>query len=293
MALHRRTLALHLALSPGMGGRRVVRVLARNAVRELEPEEFLRLSPEALREEYGLPAPSAAAILDPARLTATRELESRLEAKGVRLVTAADAHFPNMVERFDPRHPGCLFLYGNLALLERPTFCVLASRGTTPDQSDDIERLTEEGVLGGEVPVCGHDRPEYRRAALVSLRWGAPRILAFDRGLFTVLGEDLREEPFRAARLWRYEFDPLTDLAISPFRPDAGFVGVNNQVRDRLVGALSRRLDFVNVAPGGGMAGILRLALADGRPVRVRDDVTDARAWYAAGAGRLDATAEL
>ncbi len=83
--------------------------------------------------------------------------------------------------------------------------------------------------------MTGHDRPEYQRSAVVPLRWGSPRLLCLDRGLFRVLGEDLRSEAFRAARLWRYEFDASTDLVVSPFRPDSEFIGVNNKVRDRLV----------------------------------------------------------
>ena len=117
--------------------------------------------------------------------------------------------------------------------------------------------------------MTGHDRPEYQRSAVVPLRWGAPRILCLDRGLFQVLGDDLKNEAFRAARLWRYEFDPSTDLVISPFRPESGFIGVNNQVRDRLVASLSHRLTFVNVRPDGNMEKLARTAEKAGRQVTV------------------------
>jgi len=139
---------------------------------------------------------------------------------------------------------GVLFLYGNAKLFEAKTFCVLSSRNSLPADLNLIEKLTEEGVLEGQVLVTGHDRPEYQRSAVVPLRWGSPRILCLDRGLFNVLGPDLKQEAFRAARLWRYEFDPRTDLVACPFKPDAHFVNPNNKVRDRLVGCLSRRLDF-------------------------------------------------
>jgi DNA processing protein len=87
--------------------------------------------------------------------------------------------------------------------------------------------------------------------------------------MYEVLGPDLKSEAFRAARLWRYEFDPKTDLVVSPFRPSAGFHGVNNQVRDRLVAGLSRRIDLVNVAPKGNMERIGKMALKCQRPLRV------------------------
>lgn len=291
MNLGRRTFALLLAMSPGFGGRSVTRVLARNDLLSRSPEEFLRLSPEAYREEYRLSKKAIASLSgDPKALVDwVLGMEARLMGLGVSLVTTADAHYPSIVEEMDPDPPGVLFLYGNSRLLESPTFCILASRNTLPSDLDLIETLTEAAVLNAEVLVTGHDRPEYQRSAVVPLRWGSPRILCLDRGLFQVLGEDLKSEAFRAARLWRYEFDPRTDLVVSPFRPEAGFIGVNNRVRDRLVGCLSRRLDFVNIAEGGNMETIAKLALKAGRPVRVSDRILGYRQFIVQGATALDA----
>jgi DNA processing protein len=289
--IDRRTFALLLAMTPGIGGRTVLRVLTRNDLLGRDPREFLALSPEALKEEYRLSAKSIQGLSgDRVELLKNLQtLEARLSGLGVTLVTAADAHYPSLIEEMDPNPPGVLFLYGNLKLLEAQTFGVLGSRNTLPADLELIERLTEEGVLNAEVLVTGHDRPEYQRSAVVPLRWGAPRILCLDRGLFKVLGEDLRDEAFRAARLWRYEFDPRTDLVVSPFRPHADFIGVNNRVRDRLVACLSRRLDFVNVAEGGNMDALLRLALRAGRPVRVSDRLVGYRRYVAEGAVAIKA----
>jgi DNA processing protein len=278
-------------MTPGVGGRSITRILARNSLLSRSPEEFLSLAPEALREEYRLSVKSAQALtVDPEKLkTSISTLETRLNALGVTLVTGADAHFPTLIEEMDPDPPGILFLYGNTRLLEAKTFCVLSSRNARPADLDLIERLTEEGVLSSEVLVTGHDRPEYQRSAVVPLRWGSPRVLCLDRGMFKVLGEDLKDEAFRAARLWRYQFDPQTDLVVSPFRPDADFIGVNNKVRDRLVASLSRRLDFVHVAEGGNMNSLARLALKAGRPVRVSDRILGYREWLTLGATEVQA----
>lgn len=235
--------------------------------------EFLGLSAEALREEYGLSDKAAAALSAP-RAAAVEEagkLFERINRLGVTMVTPADAHYPTRLEAFDPDPPGVLFLYGNVKLLNAPTFAVLGSRRTSAAALNQLEALAEEAVLAGEVLVAGHDTPEYQRSAVVPLRWGAPRILCLDRGLFQVLGPDLKNEAFRAARLWRYEFDPHTDLAVSAFLPDARFVGVNNQVRDRLVAGLAERIDIVHMAEGGNMERIARMALKAGRKVRVSD----------------------
>lgn len=286
MSLLPRTFALMLAMTPGIGGRTVTRILTRNNLLGRSAEDFLGLSPEAWREEYRLSQKACTALsFDPEdRLAKTEALEARLDGLGASLVTAADAHYPALVEQMDPEPPGVLFLYGNVRLMDARTFAVLSSRGTLPKDLELIEKLTEEGVLNGEVLVVGHDRPEYQRAAVVPLRWGSPRILCLDRGMFQVLGENLRDEAFRAARLWRYEFDPRTDLVVSPFRPEAAFIGVNNQVRDRLVACLSKRLDFVQIAEGGNMARLARLALKAGRSVRVSDRSIGYRELRDAGA---------
>jgi len=269
----RRTFVLVLAMTPGIGGKTISRILARNDLLNRTPEEFLALSPEAKKEDYRLSAKSCAALnRSLAQIEETaRNVEDRLDRHGVSLVTLADAHYPQQIEQFDPDPPGALYLFGNAKLLNVSTFSVMSSRNTTPGGLDLMERLAEQGVFNSEVLVAGDKTPEYERTAVVPLRWGSPRILCLDRGLFHALGEDLSQETFRAARLWRYQFDDKTDLAISPFKPDAHFVGVNNQVRDRLIASISRRIDFVEVMPGGNMDRLARMALKAGRQVRVSD----------------------
>lgn len=268
-----RRFAMLLALTPGIGGRTLTRIMARMELLGMSPDEVLALSPEGLRESFGLAAKPATAVLKAADGwgETAAGIEKALLEKGVTLVAATDASYPARLDAFDPNAPGALFCYGNVRLLKAKTFCVLSSNKTSRRGLEVIEKLVEEGIFQSEVVVSGHDRPEYQRASIVPLRWGSPRILCFDRGLFQTLGEQLDQEPFRAARLWRYQFDPKTDLAISPFRPDAGFAGVNNQVRDRLIASLSDRLDFVEVSPGGQMEKLARMGLKAGRAVRVSD----------------------
>ena len=277
-------------MTPEVGGRSISRILARNELLSRSPEEFLSLSVECFREEYRLSVKAAQnlAVGADVLLATLRELEIRLNHLGVTLVTPVDAHYPTLIEEMDPTPPGVLFLYGNHRLLESRSFCVLSSRNSLPKELDLIERWAEEGVLNGEVLVTGHDRPEYQRSAIVPLRWGSPRILCLDRGLFNVLGPDLRDEAFRTARLWRYEFDPTTDLVVSPFPPSLNFFGVNNQIRDRLVATLSRRLRFVNVNEGGNMEKLARLALKAGRKVEVSDTCAIFRRFRELGASVID-----
>lgn len=141
--------------------------------------------------------------------------------------------------------PAGLWLYGNVRLLHGDLACVNAAFGPlthSREQLDEIEREAERLVLDGKILVCGIHNEAHHRAAIVPLRWGAPRIVVFSGGIRIHLGSDLNNEPFRAARLWRYGWDPLTDLAVSRRAPTKlpTFARHNASV-DRLIGALATK----------------------------------------------------
>ena len=96
--------------------------------------------------------------------------------------------------------------------------------------------------MDGKVLVCGIHSPAHQRVAVVPLRWGSPRIVVLSGGFFHHLGADLREEPFRSARLWRYAWDPSTDLAVSRRPPESlPTYARHNPAVDRLVEAIALR----------------------------------------------------
>ena len=271
----RRKLTLALVLCPGIGGKTLTRIHTRNDLLGRSIDEFLRLGVEALREEYKL-KPKVAETWVSNQTTWLEEannLSKSLEPHRVHLVTAADAHYPRRIEAMDPDPPGLLYLYGNHKLIDMMTFSVLSSRGTSDHDLVWMENLAEGHILGGKTLVTGHDTPEYQRTAVTSLRWGAPRIIVLDTGLFSALGDDLKEEPFAAARLWRYEFDPKTDLALTCIHPHRKYHQNSNRIRDRLVASLSIALDFVNVRPNGNMERLAKSAVQAGRQVRINESL--------------------
>jgi len=100
--------------------------------------------------------------------------------------------------------------------------CIEQTLGQSNQRSvnlEEIESETEHIVLDGQVLVCGIHNRAHQRAAVVPLRWGAPRIICLSGGFLYHLGEDLNQELFPVARLWRYQFDPETDLVISRRAP--------------------------------------------------------------------------
>jgi hypothetical protein len=142
--------------------------------------------------------------------------------------------------------PGRLWLYGNVRLLQSNLACVGRSLGPpvqTAEDMDQIEAEAERIVLGGRVIVCGIHNDAHKRAAVVPLRWGAPRILVVSGGFKYHFGENLNDEPFRAARLWRYKWDPKTDLAVSRRAPHRlpTYAAYNPTVDRLIVGLVQAR----------------------------------------------------
>ena len=157
--------------------------------------------------------------------------------------------------------PGKLWLFGNVRLLDAKLAYVNRALGPPIQTSailDEIEAETERIVLGGQVIVCGIHNDAHKRTAVVPLRWGAPRILIVSGGFHYHFGEGLDQEPFRAARLWRYKWDPKSDLAISRRAPDRlPTYSLHNPAVDRLIAGLvearqlatASHLDPFGIAP--------------------------------------------
>lgn len=135
--------------------------------------------------------------------------------------------------------PGDVWMYGNVKLCSSNLTFVEEALGEptyTDGRLGRAERQAEELVLQDKVLVSGIHNPVHQRVALVPLRWGAPRIMIFSRGIRYHLGSDLKQEPFRTARLWRYEWDHNTDLAISRRQPDnLPTYSIYNPTIDRMV----------------------------------------------------------
>lgn len=116
-----------------------------------------------------------------------------------------------------------LWLYGNVNLLSAKLVHFVpacSNRWPLRRELEALECQVEKQVVNGAILVCGIHNGAHRRSAVVPLRWGAPRIVVFSGGFQYHLGPELNQEPFRVARLWRYGWDPKTDLAVSRRSPE-------------------------------------------------------------------------
>ena len=138
-----------------------------------------------------------------------------------------------------------LWLYGNAALLSGPLGCAPSSLGPRAPDRRLLEAIDEEAervVFGVGALVCGCHNDLHRRASLVPLRWGAPRVMVFSGGFRFHLGPDLGREPFALASLFRYVWDSRTDLAVSLRSPDKKpTYAAHNPTVDRLILRLVER----------------------------------------------------
>lgn len=140
---------------------------------------------------------------------------------------------------------GRVWLYGNVRALKADLAFVASARGEschTPSQLDAISAEAMRVVLGSQVLVCGIHSLAHQRAAVVPLRWGSPRIVILSGGFKYHFGENLDQEPFRAARLWRRGWDPLTDLAISRRAPEKlPTFASHNPTIDKMISSIVNR----------------------------------------------------
>jgi hypothetical protein len=138
---------------------------------------------------------------------------------------------------------GGLWLYGNVRLLHGSLRHVPGALGvapSSPEYLDDLAMTAERFTLDGKILVCGIHSEAHQRVALVPLRWGAPRIVVFSGGFNHHLGPDLSQEPFRQARLWRYGWDAITDLAVSRRAPEKlPTYATHNPTVDRMIELLA------------------------------------------------------
>jgi DNA processing protein len=165
---------LALALTPGLGARRIVKAV--DAIGDAA--RIFRLSLTEL-ESLNLPAASVQFLFEgKARGEAEEEL-ARVQQQGASILTYSDGRYPERLrEIFDP--PPVLWVRGDIPLLSRPSIAVVGTRHPTPYGSAIAEMLARE--LGSRKVVIlsgmarGIDAQAHRGALAAKARtiavWG-------------------------------------------------------------------------------------------------------------------------
>lgn len=261
---------LLLSLLPGAGMQTLRRVLERQRVLRQTPEEVLRQPVDALRDDYGFSPKTLQAVkADLSRWQEeTMRLDEHLSRCGVKWLTFQDAAYPPILEQLE-EPPPVLFGYGNWQLLDNQTFAVLASHDVSQSGLKAVEISVQTFLESGWTLITSHNQKAYQQALLTALRLNQPHVIVLDRGLLEVFGDDLSKEPVPAARIWRAQFDPYQDFALSVFRPRDKWMGPYGRIRDRLVTSMSKALIAAEVRVNGFMEQLCMEALKQGRSVHV------------------------
>src|SRR5438093_7995022 len=143
--------------TPGIGWRTLASILRRNSVARRSADEFLRLSPEQMAEEYGIRKAAAARLCTGIRSQRERAEEQAkwLARSGVNLLTILDATYPPQLSQRLEDAPPVIFAYGNLGLLARRKFAVANSNGAPEEALAAADSATETAIESGFVLVTG------------------------------------------------------------------------------------------------------------------------------------------
>src|SRR5215470_15906367 len=276
-----------LAELPRVGERRLLRVQARARHGGVSLTRVVRLPPDALARDYGLPAP-ALARLERDRfwhVAHCRALVANLAACGAHPCQPGDAHYPRRwSERAEPAPP-LAYAHGSAELLERPAAALLASRGLSEQTVTAAARVAQRAALEGFALAVGGMKATHRIAAATARAAGAPRLVVLDRGLFAAFGGPPEFDPFGFGP-GRTRFDPRTTLALSVFRPHDHATPRNGRRRDQLIAALGDIVVALSARPGGEVERICLRALDRGQCVLNWQG--DNPALLAAGAVAID-----
>lgn len=253
---------------PQVGERLTVRVGERARAQRLTLAEVLRLPPELLRHEYGLPARAVERLFMGRRPHEAhcRAIVERLHAAGGRVSHPGAKTYPRRWRERLGVAPPLVYLYGNDAALKGPTLAVLNSRIINERTVTATVQVVQNACRGGFSLVGGGMKSTHRIAAVAMRATDAPRAIVLDRGLFAAFGTRLGLDPFGFGP-GRCPLDPARTLVLSPFRPLDHAAPRNGQRRDELVAALADVVVAVNAQPGGIIERVCLQALDRGQCV--------------------------
>lgn len=257
---------LALALTPGVGPRRLLRAVDRcgSAMRVVH-------LPLTELEGLELPAQSAQFIASgEAAHAADQELE-KLAATGATIVTWQDDAYPlRLREIYDP--PALLWVRGDPSLLTRPSLAVVGTRHPTPYGTGMAEKLSRELALRGLIIVSGMARGVDTAAHKGALAAKRPTTAVWGTGadvIYPKENKSLAEQIIAGGGLI------ASELPLGTFPAPQNFPR-----RNRILSGMSVGVLVIEAAEYSGTRITARCALEQNREVfAVPGNVTTKNAW--------------
>jgi DNA processing protein len=257
---------LALALTPGVGPRRILRAVEHcgSAARVLH-------LPLTELEGLQLPAQSAQFIASgEAGHAADQELE-KLAATGATILTYHDEAYPERLrEIYDP--PPLLWVRGNAGLLARPSLAVVGTRHPTPYGTGMAERLARDLAMRGLIILSGMARGVDTAAHKGAVAAKRPTIAIWGTGVDVIYP---KENKSLAEQIIAGGGAIISELPLGTFPAPQNFPRRNRMLSGMSVGVL-----VIEAAEYSGTRVTARCALEQNREVfAVPGNVTTKNAW--------------
>lgn len=178
--------ALALSLTPGVGNRRLRRLIAECG----NPSRVFGLARERLRR-FGLSAESRAALLSGRSLKAAEEAVAAARQNGIQLLSPGDESYPPLLrEIHDP--PLVLYAIGEIDLLKRPAVALVGSRRCSVYGREVSLKLARDLATLGLTVVSGLARGVDCKAHQGALEVGGGTVAVLGSGVDVVYPKENR-----------------------------------------------------------------------------------------------------
>ncbi|MGC2298409.1 MAG: DNA-processing protein DprA [Acidobacteriaceae bacterium] len=255
-----------LAMTPGVGPRRILRAVERCGC----AARVLQL-PLTELEGLELPAQSAQFIASgKAGHAADQELE-KLAGTGATILTYHDEAYPERLrEIYDP--PALLWVRGDAALLSKSSLAVVGTRHPTPYGTGMAERLSRDLALRGLIILSGMARGVDTAAHKGALAAKRPTIAVWGTGVDVIYP---KENKSLAEQMIAGGGAILSELPLGTFPAPQNFPR-----RNRILSGMSIGVLVIEAAEYSGTRVTARCALEQNREVfAVPGNVTTKNAW--------------
>jgi DNA processing protein len=255
-----------LAMTPGLGPRRILRAVERcgSAARMVH-------LPLTELEALNLPAQSAQFIASgEAGNAADQELE-KAAGTGATVLTYRDEAYPERLrEIFDP--PALLWARGDVPLVARPSLAVVGTRHPTPYGTGMAEKLSRDLALRGLTILSGMARGVDTAAHKGALAAKKPTIAVWGTGVDVIYP---KENKSLAEQIVAGGGTILSELPLGTFPAPQNFPR-----RNRILSGMSVGVLVIEAAEYSGTRVTARCALEQNREVfAVPGNVTTKNAW--------------
>jgi len=257
---------LALALSPGLGPKRILDAMSRLDT----PSQIFELPLTAL-EGLKFPAAAAQFIFDGKAREAAEAEQKRVDEQGARIVSFGCQEYPERLkEIYDP--PPVLWVRGNVRLLNRPAIAVVGTRHPTPYGSGIAEMLARDlaarrllivsGMARG-IDTCSH------RGALAARM---PTVAVWGTGIDVVYPKENKK---LAEEILAADGAIVSELPMGTFPAPQNFPR-----RNRILSGLSIAVLVIEAAENSGTRVTARCAQEQNRDVfAVPGNVTNKGSW--------------